>query len=55
MVGSQALADASGGQRALCDEFVSVRGSHRQNRGGDMASVVIDMSMSLDGYIAVAQ
>ena len=24
----------------------------RQNRGGEMGNVVIDMSMSLDGYIA---
>jgi dihydrofolate reductase len=34
------------------DEFVSVSRSHRQTEGGDMGNVVIDMSMSLDGYIA---
>jgi hypothetical protein len=44
--------DLSGGSRAHRDEFVSVSRSHWQNKGGDMGNVVIDMSMSLDGYIA---
>jgi dihydrofolate reductase len=31
--------------------FVRVNRSHRHSKGGEMGNVVIDMSMSLDGYI----
>src|SRR5687768_12529417 len=34
------------------DEFVTDGRSHRQSKGGEMGNVVIDMSMSVDGYIA---
>jgi dihydrofolate reductase len=41
-----------GGHFARSDEFVNVRQSYSQDEGGGMGNVVIDMSMSVDGYIA---